>query len=166
MCEAVSMGIMAAATVASGLASMKASSDKAGFDSAIARRNAQQARDAEALSLQEGERDAAVVARKAGRVGAAQIMAGVASGMRLDSPTLLDLGAASSRTAALDEESARYRAKLRALGFRTQADDYDAQASMAESAGAFGQVQGFLSMAPAAFYGYKAGKAAGYWGKG
>lgn len=126
---ALGAGVSAVSTIAGGVANR----DAANYRAVIAENNAVISRQS-ALYAQEA---GAVKTEAAGRKGAAKL-AGIrvgqaANGVNINTGSALDVQAGQRETDQLDAQTVQHEADLKAYGYRTQSDNFEADAKLEQS---------------------------------
>lgn len=122
--------------VISSLSQGAAESSAAHYNAAVAKRNAQ-------IAIQQGNVDAENQRRKAVlTIGSARALYGASGVTSEGSP--IDVLASSAASAELDNQTIKYRARLRALGYQDQANLDNYSAGVASSNGYSGAIGALL----------------------
>jgi hypothetical protein len=146
----VMLGAQAASTLVStigGMAQGSAASSAAKYQSQVARNNATIAQQNAEYASQAGETAAQAQGLKnratLGSIKAAQS----ASGLSLNSPSLVDVQEGSANVLRLDTANIAANAALRARAYQTQATDYEAQATLDTKKASNATTAGYLGAA-------------------
>lgn len=144
MCEPVSIaavGLMVGGTLLSAYGQRKA----ADYQAEVNERNASLARRAAIDAIQRGGTEAGKATMEGSRIIGKARAAAAASGVDVQSSSVLDVLGTTRMYSALNAETIKGNAAREALGYNMQAANFDAQAELARLEGSYGSTSTLLT---------------------